>query len=293
MVQINGLKSDNTFVPKQALAPTPQLYDELVGDGMKELAKATVAEIGRIEKRSVILDVGCGTGAGTAAVAEAVSTDVLLTLSIKGVDLSKAALDIYRQKVLEQGLPAQAILADAGNLTAALKEASFSHVIGTALLFFLPEDGIPAIEEMRRTLRPGGIAALNTWAYVPNMGPIRIASQETRPSGTPEIRAGMNKWPDLEFLKSTIQKAGFPSNKITVIQRNVYCCAAEFDHYANTLWSFIGGTTSVGCLHPDEEHWEQAIKIVKHELIKTDGFELLEDERVRLRFIANIAVVTR
>jgi ubiquinone/menaquinone biosynthesis C-methylase UbiE len=293
MAQIHNPSSNNTFVPRQALAPTPQLYDELVGDGMQKLAMATVAEMACMKKGSVILDVGCGTGAGTAAVAGSVSNDVLSTLSIKAVDTSAASLDLYRQKTTKNVWPAQAVLADAGNLAAVFPDCTFTHVIGTAILFVVPEDGIPAMKEMIRVLKPGGIAALNTWCYVPNMDPVRIASQKTRPPGTPEIRGGMDKWSDPEFLKSAILKAGFSSNKVALVQRDVYCHATELDHYANMLWSFIGGTTSVGWFQSDEENWNEAIKIVKEELIRTDGFKLLEGGRVRLKFIANIAVVTK
>ena len=63
---MNHPESKNTFVPKQAIAPTPELYDELVGDGMENLAKATVAAaFGSIPDSAVIHDNGCGTGAGT------------------------------------------------------------------------------------------------------------------------------------------------------------------------------------------------------------------------------------
>lgn len=43
------------------------------------------------------------------------------------------------------------------------------------------------------------------------------------------------------------------------------------------LWSFIGGTTSVGWLESDEDNWSQAVDIVKEEPHQTDGFQLLED----------------
>ncbi|KAF3034360.1 hypothetical protein E8E11_004795 [Didymella keratinophila] len=293
MAHINASQSNNTFAPKQALSPTPQLYDELVGDGMEELAKATVAMIGHMEKGSVILDMGCGTGAGTAAVAEAVSNDVLSTLSIQGIDINEDILGVYTRKALEGGWPAQVIVGDAGDLTAVVPDASVTHVVGTALLFVLPNDGMAALKETKRILAPGGMVVLNAWAYVPNMVPIRIASQRTRPLGTPEIRGGMDKWSDSNFLRSTIEKAGFSKDKITLVQRDVYCHAAKLDHYATMLWSFIGGTTPVGWLESDEENREKAIDIVKEELLQTDGFQLLEDGRVCLKFVANIAVATK
>ncbi|KAL1604770.1 hypothetical protein SLS60_004310 [Paraconiothyrium brasiliense] len=286
--QINDPDSNSTYMPPQALAPTPQLYDELVADGMVNLAKATVAKMGPIKAGSVILDDGCGTGAGTAAIADAVGKKVLPKLKFTGVDIDPAALEVYKQNAANNSWPAKALLADAQNLTAYIKDCTFTHVIGTAFLFVLPDDAIPAMQEMVRTLKPAGVAALNTWAYVPNLDPIRIASQQTRPAGFPELRGGTDQWSDPAFLKSKIKQAGFKD--VTLSTANVYTHTAEFDRYANMLWSFIGGTTSEGWIPSDEENWDKAISIIKTELAKTDGFVLNANGTLTLKFVANIAI---
>jgi hypothetical protein len=51
---MNNSATDNKFLPKQALIPTPQLYDELVGDGMEELAKASLALVSPIPTSAII-----------------------------------------------------------------------------------------------------------------------------------------------------------------------------------------------------------------------------------------------
>jgi ubiquinone/menaquinone biosynthesis C-methylase UbiE len=289
---MNNPGSTKKFKPSKALDPTPQLYDELVGDGMEKLAKAAVAEILPINAGSVVLDDGCGTGFGTAAVVDAVGPEALSQISIKGIDINGDALELYKKKTAENNWPAEAIKADANKLDS-IADSTFTHVIGTAFLFVLPEDGVPAMKEMKRTLKPGGVAALNSWAYVPNMGPIRVASTQTRPEGTPELRGGMDKWESPDFLKSTIEKAGFANDKITLVQREVYVTTTTIDRYATMLWSFIGGTTAVGWLESDEERWNEAVEIVKAELRKTDGFQELDDGRLKLKFVANVAVATK
>ncbi|KAJ8111139.1 hypothetical protein OPT61_g6195 [Boeremia exigua] len=286
----NGI-SKNTFVPKQAMAPTPALYDTLVGDGMENLAKITVSEIAHIEEGSVILDAGCGTGAGTIALLESTSSGV--PVSVTGADINAASLDIYKRKAVENAWPAKAVLADVGDLAASFSDSTFSHVIGTAFIFVLPDNGASAMKEIFRVLKPGGVVALNSWFHVPTVGPLRIASQRTRPSGTPEIRGGTDQWSDPEFLKSAILRAGFSSDNIKVVQRDVYCTAAELNHYANMLWSFIGGSISDGWLQSDEENWDKAIEIIKEELSRDGGFQLLEDGKVGLKFVANIAIATK
>jgi len=284
---MNNSESDNLFKPKQALDPTPQLYDDLVGDGMEKLAKATVAELMPIDAGSVILDLGCGTGAGTAAFVDAAGKDI----SVVGIDINDDVLDMYKKKVGEKGWPAKAVKGDANKLDG-IADSSFTHAIATAMVFVLPHDAVPAIREIYRTVKPGHFAALSSWAYVPNMGAIRAASRETRPAGTPELRGGMDQWEDAEFLKSKIEEGGFTN--VRVVQRDVNVTTTNsLDRFATMLWSFIGGTTSVGWLESDENNWDEAIEIIKTELSKTDGYKELDGGKLKLKFVANVAVATK
>jgi len=149
---MNNPESDVKFVPTQALAPTPQLYDELVGDSMEQLAKASLAQIPSLLAGTVIHDNGCGTGAGSAAIVESTSEKVEIT--IKATDINEKAIRIYKARAAENGWPAEVSKVDALKLTFA--DHTFSHSIGNALVFVLPNDGIDAIKEMHRTLKPGG-----------------------------------------------------------------------------------------------------------------------------------------
>ncbi|KAF2706020.1 hypothetical protein K504DRAFT_505738 [Pleomassaria siparia CBS 279.74] len=252
---MNNPESGNPYRPKQALAPTPQLYDELVGDGMENLAKATVAEMLPMPSGSTILDDGCGTGAGTTAIV-----------------------------AHQRERPGRAL---------SMPDATFSHAIGTAFLFVLPEDGVSAVQNVYRTLKPGGVAALNSWAYVPNMRPIQVAAERTRPEGTPLPRGGLDKWEDPEFLQRVIREGGFAHGNITLTKRDVHVTTTSVDRYATMLWSFIGGTSTAGWLESDEARWDEAIAIVKEELRKSDGYKELEGGRLQLKFVANVAIAKK
>jgi ubiquinone/menaquinone biosynthesis C-methylase UbiE len=103
--------------------------------------------------RGEVLDVGCGTGALTFAIAqrEAVS-------KIVGLDLSEAFLAYARSKSddprisLEQG-DAQAL---------PYRRASFDCCLGLLVMSFIP-DASKAASEMRRVIRSGGIMATAMW----------------------------------------------------------------------------------------------------------------------------------
>jgi ubiquinone/menaquinone biosynthesis C-methylase UbiE len=287
---MNMPESDVRFVPKQALTPTPQLYDELVADGMEKLAKATLAQIPSIENGAVIHDNGCGTGAATAAVISAIS-DSSIQISIKGTDINDHALEIYNKQAADQTWPAEAIHMDSTALS--FPDGTFTHTIENAFLFVLPNDGIDASRETYRTLKPGGIAAFNSWSYNPTLDPIQVAAKVTRPSGTPLPRQGKDKWGQAEFLKSVVEKGGFEKDKITLMEVDVYVTTSEITRYAAMLWSFVGGTSAVGWIKSDEENWDKAVDVLTRELRNTDGYKALDEGRVQLKFVANIAIATK
>jgi len=287
---MNMPKSDITFVPKQALTPTPQLYDELVADGMEKLAEATLTQIPSIENGAVIHDNGCGTGAATAAVITAIS-ESSTQISIKGTDINDQALEIYNKQAADQNWPAEAIHMDSTALS--FPDRAFTHSIGNALLFVLPNDGIDAVRETHRTLQPGGIATFNSWAYNPNLDTVRVAAKVTRPAGTPLPRQGTDKWAQAEFLQDVVEKGGFEKDKITLVKADVYVTTSEFTRYATMLWSFIGGTSVGGWIPSDEKNWDKAVDVLKRELKNTDGYKALEEGRAQLKFVANIAIATK
>lgn len=290
MAAMNAPEAKVRFVPKQALAPSPQLYDELVSDSMENLAKTALTLIPRVTSGATINDNGCGTGAATAAVVASLK-DSPATVAVKGNDINDDALRIYRKRAEEGGWPAEGVNMDSNHLGFA--DGTFDLTIGNALLFTLPNDGIDAVKQTYRTLKPGGQAIFNSWAYVPNLPPLELAAKETRPEGSPLPRAGLEKWTKADFLRQVLVDGGFEQHQITVHQREVYTTVAEIQRYATMLWSFIGGTTDIGWLESDEKNWDKAIKVIVRELKNTNGYREVTDGKSELKFIANIAVATK
>jgi SAM-dependent methyltransferase len=107
------------------------------------------------------LDVGCGTGALSAAVAERCAPRSLI-----GIDTSQGFLELARQDVLIAAFQQ----ADAQSLP--FPAASFDRVVSGLALNFMP-DPAQAAGEMARVLRPGGEVALYVWDYGQGMQMIR------------------------------------------------------------------------------------------------------------------------
>jgi SAM-dependent methyltransferase len=286
---MNAPESDGTFSPKQALVPTPALYGEIVGDGMEHLASVSLSCIDPFGTTEVIVhDVGCGLGAATSAV---VVNSKGENVVIKGSDINDDVLDAYRQNIAKNKWPAEAFKMDASALD--FPDETFTHSIGSALVFILPNGGIDAMKEMYRTLKPGGVAIVNSWAYTPTLLAIHAACKKTRPAGTPLPRQGLEKWEDAEVLRDVLIKGGFSPDKVSLHQKDVHVTVGHLKRFSTMIWSFIAGTTTAGWLESDEKKWDEAVDAVVEALALTKGFEKLEGGKNKIMFKANVAVATK
>lgn len=268
--------------------PTPALYGEIVGDGMEQLASVSLSCIDLFgTTEAIVHDVGCGLGAATSAV---VVNSKGENVVIKGSDINEDVLDAYRQNIAKNKWPAEAFKMDASALD--FPNETFTHSIGSALVFVLP-DGVGAMKEMYRTLKPGGVAIVNSWAYTPILPAIHAACKKTRPAGTPLPRQGLEKWEDTEVLRDVLIKGGFSPDKVSLHQKDVHVTVGDLKHFSTMIWSFIAGTTTAGWLESDEENWDEAVDAVVEALALTKGFEKLEGGKNKIMFKANIAVATK
>lgn len=108
-----------------------------------------------------VLDVGCGTGVLSQAIAQ-IAPDA----RVLGVDMSAPYVALARQNL---GDIAEFLVGDACQLQ--LPDSSFDRVLSLLMLHFVP-DPARAIAEMRRVCRPGGVVAAAVWdaggGYVAN-----------------------------------------------------------------------------------------------------------------------------
>ncbi|KAM0242132.1 hypothetical protein ACHAP5_007369 [Fusarium lateritium] len=286
---MNAPESDRTFSPKQALVPTPALYGEIVGDGMEQLAAVSIScvePLGTTE--AIVHDVGCGLGAATSAVATSFKSE---NVAIKGTDINEDVLEAYRQNIAQNKWPAGAFKMDASALD--FSDETFTHSIGSALIFVLPNDGVDAMKEMYRTLKPGGVAIVNSWAYTPTLPAIHAACKKTRPADTPLPRQGLEKWEDAEALRDVVIIGGFSPDKVSLHQKDVHVTIGDLKRFSTMIWSFIAGTSTAGWLESDEEKWDEAVDAVVEALTLTKGFEKLEGGKNKIMFQANVAVAIK
>src|SRR5262249_15622734 len=105
------------------------------------------------------LDVGCGTGALTAAVCELSSP-----ASVLGCDPSAAFVAHARSHIADS----RASFVTAGAEDLPTRDGGFDLIISALVLNSVP-DPRRAVEHMRQRLRPGGVVAACVWDYARGM----------------------------------------------------------------------------------------------------------------------------
>lgn len=124
------------------------------------------------------LDVGCGTGAFTALVAERSAP-----LAVQGIDPSEPQLTFARARML--GPTVQFTKAD--SMALPFPDAGFDAAAMALVIFFVPEPAC-AVAEMVRVVRPGGLVASYSWDFENNGLPFAPVHAELRAVGiTPAL----------------------------------------------------------------------------------------------------------
>lgn len=135
----------------QAWVALQQELDRLFEPLENRLADAVVAA-----SRRDVLDIGCGTGATTLAVAQRIGA----TGRAVGIDISEPMLATARARAQREGAPATFICADAQSY--AFEPASFDMFISRfGVMFF--EDPVRAFANLRRAAKAGADLRIIAW----------------------------------------------------------------------------------------------------------------------------------
>jgi SAM-dependent methyltransferase len=127
----------------------------MLDEMFKPFADLLVETVAAASARSV-LDVGCGTGATTLAVARALGPSVHCT----GVDISEPMIAVARARAERDHLPARFISADAQDH--AFEPASVDMIISRfGVMFF--DNAIAAFTNLRRAVTANGILRCIAW----------------------------------------------------------------------------------------------------------------------------------
>ena len=199
-----GMDSEHFF---QKVAET---YEDSVPI-MKVIARNVIKRTPPITSDSVILDNACGPGIVTGQIIKESNSNP--TPQFFAADLSPAMLEQLRKH--DWASKVQAEVMDAQDLK--YPDDKFTHSFTNFALMGLP-DPLKAAQQIYRTLKPGGTAALTTWKHLGYMIIFHEAQRKVKPDSEflPGPRAIAGEWMGDTKFRSTLEAAGFQAQDIEI-----------------------------------------------------------------------------
>jgi ubiquinone/menaquinone biosynthesis C-methylase UbiE len=138
-------------------------YEQLMGRWSQKLAPLFIDFAG-VAAGEKILDVGCGTGSLTFALARAADLGEIAAIDYSPVFVAEAIRRNTDPRINIRQADACALPFEGG---------TFDRALALLVLHFVPEAG-KAVAEMRRVVRPGGVVAAAVWDHLGGMPGMRM-----------------------------------------------------------------------------------------------------------------------
>lgn len=279
------------FTPRQRTPLSVDVLEDVQGDVSAQVAKHTLRLIPPIAPGSILLDNACGSGTVTEVVLETLQpgADGRYSILIHATDVAPPRIQAITAKAAQYGwtdvvkpalVPAQALTFDDG---------TFTHSWMNFALFAIPEAD-KAAAHVYRTLKPGGIAVVTTWASMPHWAAVNAAHEATR-DGEAALRLTIpERWYEASTLEHALTQAGFSS--IRMSQKDAYLQIKDVHRWVQYAWSILG-QPATGWESRDEEEWEKAISVLEERLTTLEEFERVGKEGACIQMIANIAIAIK
>jgi SAM-dependent methyltransferase len=212
----------------QAWIEAQALLDRL----LKPFEEVLVDAVKACGARSV-LDIGCGTGATTLAVARALGSSAEVT----GLDLSKPMIERARTRAAQEGSTAKFICADAQSHDFARRSVD-TFISRFGAMFF--EDPVRAFTNLRAAAVPGATLALIAWRGAAENPFMTVAERAAAPH-LPELPPrkadgpGQFAFADAEQVRSVLTEAGWSDVDIRPLDVPCVLPLADLDDYVTRL----------------------------------------------------------
>lgn len=220
-------------------------YDRFIGRYGSALASELVAFVGVAEEMRV-LDVGCGTGVLTAALAGRVGSS-----NVSAIDLSEPFVEACRRRVPG----ADVVVGSAESLP--FRDGSFDAVLSQLVVNFM-SDAPAGAREMVRVTKRGGVVAACVWDYAGEMTLLRAfwdAAREVDPErGAAADEGTAMRWCGEGELAGLLRESG-----LTDVRSTSFTVPASYAGF-NDLWEPLPtgvGPAGAFCASLDDERRER------------------------------------
>jgi ubiquinone/menaquinone biosynthesis C-methylase UbiE len=204
----------------QAWVQSQQLMDQLLRPFEDLLLEATAAE-----PCQSLLDVGCGTGGTTLALARRLGSAVRCT----GVDISEPMLELARARAEREATPPAFIAADAQ--THAFEPGSFDAIVSRfGIMFF--DDPVQAFANLHTAAKPGARLLLVAWRSAAE-NPFMTTAERAAAPWLPELPSrrpdepGQFAFADPDRVRQILKTSGWTNIELTPV--DLPCSMPERD----------------------------------------------------------------
>jgi ubiquinone/menaquinone biosynthesis C-methylase UbiE len=202
-------------------------------DRVLEPFERVLAEAVATRKAKGVLDIGCGTGSTTLAIARRLAPEGTAV----GVDISEPMIALAKQRAELEGATARFICADAQ--THAFTPASFDMIVSRfGVMFF--DDSMRAFANLRRAAAPKAALQCIAWRSAAE-NPFMTAAERAAGPFLPELPArrpdepGQFAFADRERVHSILDKSGWAEIDIQPVDVVCTLPASKLDAYFTKL----------------------------------------------------------
>lgn len=233
------------------VATDPVAYEQQMGRWSSRLAQHLIA-FARIGSPPSVLDLGCGTGSLTLALARA-----LPEATITGVDLSEAFITYARSRTTDSRLTFEQ-----GDATALpYPDGSFDATLSLLVLNFVPAAG-RAVQEMVRVTRLGGTVAAAVWDFQGGAIFLRIL-MDTVAMVDPEGEAFRARQCAYPLTAPGELAAAWAEAGLREVEQVSLTIRMEFTSFADYFGPWLAGQGAIGAFVASRTA-EQREQIVQH-----------------------------
>jgi ubiquinone/menaquinone biosynthesis C-methylase UbiE len=228
---------------EQANADQIALWNDTAGRAWVDAQQTLDAMLLPFERRLVaavaernaqrVLDVGCGTGSTTLAIARQIGANGTAV----GVDISEPMIALAKERAAAERSSARFVVADAQ--TYAFDEASFDMVVSRfGIMFF--DDPVRAFANLRRATAPGGTLEVIAWRS-PAENPFMTAAERAAAPFLPEMPArnpdepGQFAFANEERVHAILEQSGWADIRIEPIDEECALPKLDLDRYITRL----------------------------------------------------------
>ncbi|MCA3776228.1 MAG: class I SAM-dependent methyltransferase [Burkholderia sp.] len=225
-------------------------------DRMFEPFEMQLADAAAAWSARSVLDVGCGTGAVTLAVARRLGANARCT----GIDISARMIDAARARAERSGLDARFVCADVQ--THAFEPASVDLIVSRLGVMFF-DDPVRAFANLRHAARPDARMQFVAWRG-PAENPFMTTAERVAAPLLPNLPArqpgapGQFAFGDRQRIASVLSDSGWADTVIEPVDRACVLPEAALDDYIARL-----GPVGLALLETDEATRRRVVDAVR------------------------------